>query len=236
MAIVPILNIITLLKIIGKPWWWLFLFCIPGLNFVMHIITALEVAKVFGQGTGFAVGLIFLPVVFYPILAFSGATYMGPAQPCRCQGSRRPATGISQPSFFSSTTRVRAAHDSHSEPQESIAASLSASVRCAHTVITSGADLKTSWLSACGLVALMGLASACGGSPSAAPLKEAGASDERTPRVHDAEAPSRDAGKDATDAQAVHDARPEGSSGDGRWSRRRAAPLPGVSASSCRRS
>jgi hypothetical protein len=81
MALIPILNILTLLKIVNKPLWWVVGFCIPGVSFVMHILLALEVAKAFGQGTGFAVGLIFLPIVFYPILAFSSATYMGAAQP-----------------------------------------------------------------------------------------------------------------------------------------------------------
>ena len=37
----------------------------------------MKLAKAFGKGGGFAVGLIFLPYVFEPILAFSDAAYLG---------------------------------------------------------------------------------------------------------------------------------------------------------------
>lgn len=77
-AIVPIYNIIVLLEIIGKPWWWLFLMMIPLVNFIIMIIMALELAKVFGKGAGFGVGLILLGFIFYPILAFSDAKYTAP--------------------------------------------------------------------------------------------------------------------------------------------------------------
>jgi hypothetical protein len=35
-------------------------------------------AKVFGHGVGFGVGLLFLSPIFLPILAFDGSTYLGP--------------------------------------------------------------------------------------------------------------------------------------------------------------
>ncbi|MCG2679668.1 MAG: DUF5684 domain-containing protein [Kiritimatiellae bacterium] len=38
-------------------------------------------AKAFNKGGGFAVGLIFLPFIFYPILAFGNATYQGVSTP-----------------------------------------------------------------------------------------------------------------------------------------------------------
>ena len=37
----------------------------------------MKLAKAFGKSGGFAVGLIFLPYVFYPILAFDGSVYQG---------------------------------------------------------------------------------------------------------------------------------------------------------------
>jgi hypothetical protein len=79
MAIIPILNLFVLLKIVGKPGWWIVLYCIPFLNAIAHILVALELAKVFGKGTGFAVGLIVLPFIFYPMLGFGSATYLGAA-------------------------------------------------------------------------------------------------------------------------------------------------------------
>jgi hypothetical protein len=44
---------------------------------VIAIIIALDFAKVFGKGSGFGIGLIFLPIIFYPILAFGDAKYQG---------------------------------------------------------------------------------------------------------------------------------------------------------------
>ena len=38
-----------------------------------------DVAKNFGKGTGFGIGLAFLGFIFYPILGFGSATYQGPA-------------------------------------------------------------------------------------------------------------------------------------------------------------
>ncbi|MBZ0199154.1 MAG: DUF5684 domain-containing protein, partial [Ignavibacteriaceae bacterium] len=37
-----------------------------------------DLAKVFGKGGGFAAGLIFLPMIFYPILGFGDAEYSSP--------------------------------------------------------------------------------------------------------------------------------------------------------------
>jgi hypothetical protein len=77
-CIVPIYSIIVLLRIVGKPWWWIFLFCIPFLNLIWVIWTINMLSKSFGKDEGFTVGLILLSFVFYPILAFGSATYRGP--------------------------------------------------------------------------------------------------------------------------------------------------------------
>ena len=39
-------------------------------NFIVSIIVHIDVAKSFGKGTGFGIGLVFLGFIFYPILAF----------------------------------------------------------------------------------------------------------------------------------------------------------------------
>ena len=72
-AIVPIYNLVTLVKISGKEMWWVivYLFCFP----VAAIIICLEVAKKFGQGTGFGIGLALLPFIFFPMLGFGSAQY-----------------------------------------------------------------------------------------------------------------------------------------------------------------
>lgn len=77
-AIIPIYNIIILLEIIGKPWWWFFLMCIPLVNLIILIIVYHNLSVSFGKGAGFTVGLIFLSIIFFPILAFSDAKYVGP--------------------------------------------------------------------------------------------------------------------------------------------------------------
>lgn len=74
-AIIPIYNIIVLLEIAGKPAWWVILFLIPFVNFVMIFIVSIAVAKNFGKGTGFGIGLALLGFIFGPILAFGDAQY-----------------------------------------------------------------------------------------------------------------------------------------------------------------
>jgi len=77
-AIVPIYNTIVLLEIAGKPWWWLFLFMIPIAGLIFAIITINQVAIAFGKTSGFTVGLILLPIVFFPILAWGDSVYNAP--------------------------------------------------------------------------------------------------------------------------------------------------------------
>ena len=77
-AIVPIYNYVIILRMVGKPEWWVLLFLVPLLNIVIAILVYLELAKSFGKGAGFAVGLIFLGIVFFPILGFGDARYVGP--------------------------------------------------------------------------------------------------------------------------------------------------------------
>lgn len=75
-AIIPIYNLIVLLEIVGKPLWWIILFLIPFVNFVIAIIVYIELAKAFGKGAGFGIGLVFLPFIFFPILGLGEAKYV----------------------------------------------------------------------------------------------------------------------------------------------------------------
>lgn len=77
-CLIPIYNIVVLLEICGKPMWWIILMFIPIVNIVVMILLAIALAKSFGKDTIFAVGLILLGFVFYPILAFGDAKYVGP--------------------------------------------------------------------------------------------------------------------------------------------------------------
>ena len=80
-AIIPIYNLYILLKIAGKPAWWLILMFIPFVNFLILIPVSLAVAERFGKGAGFGIGLWFLPFIFYPLLGFSDARYGGGTAP-----------------------------------------------------------------------------------------------------------------------------------------------------------
>ncbi len=74
-SLVPIYNTYLMLKIAGKPGWWLLLMFIPVVGFVVWILATIALAENFGKGAGFAIGLIFLPLIFYPILGFGSAEY-----------------------------------------------------------------------------------------------------------------------------------------------------------------
>jgi hypothetical protein len=74
-AIVPVYNVYVLLKIVGRPGWWLLLYLVPVVNLIVWIIVQLDLAQAFGKGVGFALGLILLPGLFHLILGFGGATY-----------------------------------------------------------------------------------------------------------------------------------------------------------------
>lgn len=77
-AIVPLYNIILLLEIVGKPIWWLLLFFVPCVGIVVSVIVFIELAKCFGKGAGFGIGLALLSPIFFPLLGFGDAKYLGP--------------------------------------------------------------------------------------------------------------------------------------------------------------
>ena len=99
-ALIPIYNLYIYCKIIGISFWkWFVALLVLSLvgslaakvvwlsiiasiaSFVVSIILAVlmarNAAKAFGKGTGFAVGLFFLPNIFQLILGFGSAEYKG---------------------------------------------------------------------------------------------------------------------------------------------------------------
>jgi hypothetical protein len=78
-TIIPIYNWIVWCKIVGRPWWWILLLLIPFVNFIILIILIIDLAKSFGKGVGFGIGLLLLPIIFFPILGFGSAQYQGPS-------------------------------------------------------------------------------------------------------------------------------------------------------------
>ena len=74
-SIIPIYNVVVAFEFLNIPMWMIILLFIPGANVAVPIVMAVKLAERFGKTSGFAVGLIFLPVVFYPILAFGKAKF-----------------------------------------------------------------------------------------------------------------------------------------------------------------
>ena len=66
-AFIPFFNIFVMVKILKKPIWWLVIYLIIPFG---YIILAFDVSKLFGKKIIFTVGLIFLPFIFYPLIAF----------------------------------------------------------------------------------------------------------------------------------------------------------------------
>lgn len=76
-AVVPFYDQYTLYEITWGNGWRFLMLLIPIYNIVLAILTYIRLAKAFGKDEGYAVGLVFLPQVFVPMLAFGSAAYHG---------------------------------------------------------------------------------------------------------------------------------------------------------------
>ncbi len=77
-VLIPVYNIYIMLKIAGRPVWWMIFFFVPLANFITCIVINLDIAKNFGKSTLFGIALIVVPFIALPMLAFGDATYVGP--------------------------------------------------------------------------------------------------------------------------------------------------------------
>lgn len=76
-AIVPIYNVVVFLQVVGRPIWWIILLLIPIVGWIVSIVLLNDLAKAFGKGIGYTLGLIFLGPVFPLILGFGSDPYVG---------------------------------------------------------------------------------------------------------------------------------------------------------------
>ena len=70
-AFVPVLYTVEWLKLVGKPAWWIVLFFVPGLNIIMSVLIAVDLAKAFdrfGVMDHFLASL--MPFIFFPMAGF----------------------------------------------------------------------------------------------------------------------------------------------------------------------
>ena len=75
-SIIPIYNSYIMAQIGGVKNWWLIF--IPIANIYIAFVIMIALAKSFGKDTGFGIGLVFLGFIFFPILGFGDAKYIGP--------------------------------------------------------------------------------------------------------------------------------------------------------------
>lgn len=69
-ALIPIYNIYVMCQIAEKEWWYIILLCVPFANLYAIFVIYDGIARKFGKSTAFTIGMMFLPMIFFPILAF----------------------------------------------------------------------------------------------------------------------------------------------------------------------
>lgn len=75
-AIIPIYNIVVMLKIINRPIWWIVLMLIPLVNIVIMFIVIFDLGKSFGKSALWSFFLLLvLSVIGYLILGFGKDQY-----------------------------------------------------------------------------------------------------------------------------------------------------------------
>ena len=92
-VLVPIYNFYLMTKIAQRPAWWLILMFIPVVNIIAAVVLSMDIAKHFGKGAGFGVGLAFLGFIFYPILGFGSAQYDGHGSNAMSHDMHAPMAG-----------------------------------------------------------------------------------------------------------------------------------------------
>lgn len=74
-AIIPVYNWYVMLDIGDNAWWWLVGLVVPVVNFYALYKIHAGVARAFGKGIGYGLGLTFLGVIFFPLLGFGDAQF-----------------------------------------------------------------------------------------------------------------------------------------------------------------
>ena len=76
LALIPVVNLIFLVKIAGMSGWWVLLYLIPIVNIIFAIIVAVKEGENFGKGAVFSFFLLWMfPFIGHLIIGFGDATY-----------------------------------------------------------------------------------------------------------------------------------------------------------------
>jgi hypothetical protein len=71
-CLIPIYNTLVLLDIAEMSGLWLLALFVPYLNILVAIVMTVRIALAFRKNALFGFGLVLLPFLFYPLLAFTG--------------------------------------------------------------------------------------------------------------------------------------------------------------------
>jgi hypothetical protein len=81
-VLIPVYNLYVYTQVAKRPGWWLLLYfagLIPVVGsigvIVVGLLDSLRIAKLFGKGSGFGIGLFLVSPIFLLILGFGSADY-----------------------------------------------------------------------------------------------------------------------------------------------------------------
>jgi len=78
-GLIPIYNVVVWLQIMKKPWWWILILLIPGVNIVLFLAMNYELSRCYGpKEDSFGVLAVVAPFIALPILAFGPDKFIGP--------------------------------------------------------------------------------------------------------------------------------------------------------------
>ena len=93
-CLIPVYNIVVMLEVAELPTWYVILFFLPIAHIYATFKLSIELAHKFGKSTGFGIGLVFLSLIFYAILAFDKKTVYQGATPAP-EAKSQPTAGAS---------------------------------------------------------------------------------------------------------------------------------------------
>lgn len=107
---IPIYNMIVLYQIVDLSAFYILLWVIPVLNFlaipILVIIMNVRLAASFGKNIMYGIGLAFLPIIFYPLLAFSKNKYIGPNGEIRYEAPQPTSSDYSKPQNYKDKSNI----------------------------------------------------------------------------------------------------------------------------------
>lgn len=89
-SLIPIYNTLVMIEIVGKPTIWILWLLIPCTSPIFAIWLINLFVKSYGKDEAYTVGILLLPIVFLPLLAFGNNPYIGPTA-AEARGSFNPA-------------------------------------------------------------------------------------------------------------------------------------------------